>query len=392
MTAKSIRAWYAVHKWTSLVSTVFLLMLCVTGLPLIFYHEIDHALGYAVEPPERAIVDHAASLDAIVAAAADRRPGQVVQFVSRDPEEPEAWYVTLAESVDAVEATAFDMYDARTGDYLNDYPLNQGFMHVMYRLHLDMYAGLGGTLFLGAMGLLLVVSLISGAVIYAPFMSRLEFGTVRRGRSPRLKWLDLHNLLGIATLVWVLVVGATGVINTLSIPIFARWQNTELAAMAGHARGSADADTGARSVERAVATAVSAVQNADVSFVAFPGNPFATPNHFGVFMQGDTPLTSKLLIPVLVEASSGELTAVGTMPWYVSALLLSQPLHFGDYGGLPLKILWALLDVVAIMVLGSGVYLWMNKRNVPARERRRAARLQSQQGHVPVHDRREEVA
>jgi hypothetical protein len=43
-------------------------LLCVTGLPLIFYH--DHALDYAVEPPERPGVDRVASLDAIVAAAA----------------------------------------------------------------------------------------------------------------------------------------------------------------------------------------------------------------------------------------------------------------------------------------------------------------------------------
>ncbi|MFP3941097.1 MAG: PepSY domain-containing protein, partial [Thermoanaerobaculia bacterium] len=52
MTRRTIKAWYLVHKWTSLVSMVFLLLLCVTGLPLIFHHEIDHALGYSVEAPE----------------------------------------------------------------------------------------------------------------------------------------------------------------------------------------------------------------------------------------------------------------------------------------------------------------------------------------------------
>ena len=52
MTQGALRAWIFVHKWTSLISTAFLLLLCVTGLPLIFYHEIDHALGYSVEPPD----------------------------------------------------------------------------------------------------------------------------------------------------------------------------------------------------------------------------------------------------------------------------------------------------------------------------------------------------
>lgn len=50
------------------------------------------------------------------------------------------------------------------------------------------------------------------------------------------------------------------------------------------------------------------------------------------------------------------------MPWYVAALLLSQPLHFGDYRKLPLKIAWAILDVIPIVVLVSGLYLWLKKK------------------------------
>ncbi|MDI9727804.1 PepSY-associated TM helix domain-containing protein [Stutzerimonas stutzeri] len=45
----------------------------------------------------------------------------------------------------------------------------------------------------------------------------------------------------------------------------------------------------------------------------------------------------------------------------VTALQLSEPLHFGDYGGLPLKVLWALLDILTIVVLGSGLYLWLKR-------------------------------
>jgi uncharacterized iron-regulated membrane protein len=42
-------------------------------------------------------------------------------------------------------------------------------------------------------------------------------------------------------------------------------------------------------------------------------------------------------------------------------------LHFGDYGGMPLKIIWALLDLVTLMVLGSGLYLWTARlRRIPA--------------------------
>jgi len=42
--------------------------------------------------------------------------------------------------------------------------------------------------------------------------------------------------------------------------------------------------------------------------------------------------------------------------------LLSQPLHFGDYGGMPLKIIWAILDIITIVLLVTGLYLWLRRR------------------------------
>jgi uncharacterized iron-regulated membrane protein len=55
------------------------------------------------------------------------------------------------------------------------------------------------------------------------------------------------------------------------------------------------------------------------------------------------------------------------MPWYTKALSLSRPLHFGDYGGLLLKLVWLVLDLVTIIVLASGLYLWLTKRESPRR-------------------------
>ncbi len=49
---------------------------------------------------------------------------------------------------------------------------------------------------------------------------------------------------------------------------------------------------------------------------------------------------------------------------------VSRPLHFGDYGGLPLKIIWALLDLITIIVLVSGIYLWAAKRKSSSARRK----------------------
>jgi len=97
---------------------------------------------------------------------------------------------------------------------------------------------------------------------------------------------------------------------------------------------------------------------------------FGSPQHVIVWTKGATPFTARMLQPVLVDANNGENIIAPQVPWYVRALQVSRPLHFGDYGGLPLKTVWALLDLVTIIVLGSGIYLWVAKRRAtPARSR-----------------------
>jgi uncharacterized iron-regulated membrane protein len=104
-----------------------------------------------------------------------------------------------------------------------------------------------------------------------------------------------------------------------------------------------------------------------VAFVAFPGTSFASPHHYGVFLRGGEHVTAKLLKPVLVDATTSQVTDSRELPWYLKTLLVSQPLHFGDYGGLPMQILWALLDIATIVVLVTGLVLWWRKR-APARQ------------------------
>lgn len=77
---------------------------------------------------------------------------------------------------------------------------------------------------------------------------------------------------------------------------------------------------------------------------------------------GDTPLTSCLLKPVLLDAETGVVADTRELPCYLKALFVSQPLHYGDYGGLPLKTIWARLDLFTIVVLGSGLYLCVARR------------------------------
>ena len=369
MKSTTIRRWSFVHTWTSLICTAFLLLLALTGLPLIFHHEIDHLLGDAPVLREMPADSPRLDLQQLVQAAEAHRQGEVVQYLGWEDDEPNGVVaITAATAGTEPNSSHTFMLDARSGEPVAMPSANGGFMMTMLRLHVDLFAGLPGKLLLAFMGLLFVVAIVSGAVLYAPFMRRLEFGTVRRDRSTRTRWLDLHNLIGIVTLTWALVVGVTGVISACADLVIAAWRNESLAAMVEPYRDAPPL------TERAPATrlleiAAQATPGMAPDFIAFPGTRFSSEHHYSVFMKGSSHLTSHLWTPVLIDARTLAVTAIGERPWYMDALAMSQPLHFGDYGGLPMQLLWATLDLLTIIVLGSGLYLWWVRRRAPARQR-----------------------
>jgi uncharacterized iron-regulated membrane protein len=359
---RSLRRWGLVHKWTSLICTVFMLMLCLTGLPLIFHDEIDDLLHEQVRPAAVPKGTPEANIDQAIANALARFPGQVVHFFIWDRDDPNAYLLSINRSFDVDPSTnRIARADAHTAAYLDSPVVTGRFTYIMLKLHTDMFAGLPGKLFLGLMGILFCVAIISGIVVYAPSMRKLKFGTYRSDRPRVVRWLDVHNLAGILLVTWTLVVGATGVINTWADLVIKIWQFGQLAEMTAQYKDKPP-PAHYSSVQAAVDTVRRAEPDMVPAFIAFPGSFFTSKNHYAIFMRGNSPLTSRLLKPALIDVETGKLTDSRDLPWYVAALLLSQPLHFGDYGGLALKIIWAVLDLITIVVLATGLYHWLRRR------------------------------
>lgn len=361
-TSKSLRRWGWTHKWSSIICTVFMLMLCITGLPLIFHHEIDDLLHEEVKAAAAPEGTPLASLDLVVKNSLSKDPGMVPHFLIWDADDANALMVSIGKSLEASPVdNRIVRVGAHTAQYLDAPDVTGRFTYIMLKLHTDMYAGLPGKLFLGFMGILFCVAIISGIVVYAPSMRKLKFGTYRRDRLRVVRWLDIHNITGIVLVMWMLVVGFTGVINTWAELVIKIWQFGQLAEMTAQYKDK-PLPAHPSSIDAAVQVAVKAEPNMKPAFVAFPGTIFSSKSHYAVFMKGNTPLTAKLLKPALIDAETGVLTDSRDLPWYVSTLLISQPLHFGDYGGMPLKIIWAILDIITIAVLITGLYLWLRRR------------------------------
>lgn len=375
MTRSGIRKWYHVHKWSSVISTLFLLMLCVTGLPLIFHDEIDALSGedYEASLPGAPSARAGQPLDVMLGKALAERPGEVPLFMAFSQDSPLLTVTTGPRPDAGVKEMTLLFLDRSTGTSLGPVP-GGGVLDFILKLHTDLLLGLPGMLFLGTIGLTFVLSLVSGAVLYAPFMRKLRFGTLRTAKNKRVGRIDQHNFVGIATLAWAMVIGLTGAINAFADPLTESWQNGEVARMAATHAGEAPlAPEEYGSLDRAMASAKSALPGRSPQFIGFPGGAWSSGHHYAIFFQGDRPLTSHLLTPALVEARTGDLTDARAMPLLNRALMISKPLHFGDYGGLPLKVIWALLTLATIWVLWTGLLLWL--RRSPGEVERRVAEI-----------------
>lgn len=362
------------HRWTSLVATLPFLVLCLTGTVLIFHDEIDAALG--VVPVSRAgdmrVADSLATL-------AREVPDQRVLSIGLDPVGHPG--VMLAVVADPQE-TGFDRarllyFELASGRLLGgDEDPADTFTGFMLEFHAEWFLGPIGRLLGALIGLLVVMSLVSSLVIYAPYMKKLAFGTIRRTRGARLTQLDLHNLIGAVVIGWALTVSVTGFLIGFSTIALGVWQVTDLAEVRRELAGTPPVDvrnppvTAAQAIDAALKGAPA---DWGVSSVIYPGTDYTTPSHYGVLTSGSEGLDARLIKATLVDAQSGEVTRRIDLPAYLQAIFVSEPLHFGDYGGMPLKLLWTICNLLTLFIVANGAWLFFDRRRTRGLAQERAA-------------------
>ncbi len=121
--------------------------------------------------------------------------------------------------------------------------------------------------------------------------------------------------------------------------------------------------TNLSTIDRAVQQAERGEPGRRWSIVALPGSDLASPRHYTVLLQGGTGIEARVLTMALVDAKDPTHADAHQLPIYLRALLLSEPLHFGNYGGLPLKLVWTLFGLATLGLSASGVRtFWTGRR------------------------------
>ena len=91
------------------------------------------------------------------------------------------------------------------------YPAISSFVHTIHVLHTRLGLESGGVAALAFVCTLILVSLISGIILYGPFMRGSSFGEIRSFPAHR-KWMDIHKMTGMLTGMWAVVLTASGIL------------------------------------------------------------------------------------------------------------------------------------------------------------------------------------
>lgn len=363
---KKTSRWYKanlwIHRWVSLIVALPFAILCITGLILIFHEEIDHLLGSA---PKVEQIDGQQSrplIDSLIVAQQTYPKEQIIS-TTIDPEHlPGMLIIGMAKEGAGFNDARWLYADIAQAKLVDQPDFDKTFTGFLLELHAQWFLGIIGEIIGALIALLVLLSLISGVVVYAPYIRKFLFGIIRFRKGKRLLQLDLHNLIGSMVLGWAFIVTLTGVLLGLGTVAIGLWQMTELSQLQQQYQHNSVQQLPPANIDQIYASAAQAAQDWQPTIVLFPGTEYSTQQHYMVLMEGTQAFDKNMLQLALIDANTFQVAEVLQLPVYLKAILVSQPLHYGDYGGMPLKILWSICTLFTLFITINGAWLWWAKR------------------------------
>lgn len=382
MSPRTTRWLHAVHKWTGLLIGVNVLLFSVSAAYLLIdeiVHQtlhhghtagtapLDPALRLPIQPTIDRLQTHFAPVQGVVGRVAPGHfQGDVDQFLvvaaggflgfERDPS---SGALTLTRGVlpegippigeaGAVSKTAKASFAERVSQFMLD-------------LHAHLLIEFWGSLIVGALGVVFLISTITGWMIYGPFMKALVFGAIRRGKTLSMPMADLHKLVGMAALAFNLLMAITGIGLTFGVfgiqfQIRADLQKSE--ELTGRFQKAAPLP----SFETVWAEAQALYPNQYVTRIDFPVEGAIQGNRVYASFSEPDPRNPGLLPSIgIVTAEETPRAQPYPLVWWMKAILVGARLHTGALGGNLVLLVYLLLSLSAGLLSISGYVMYISK-------------------------------
>ncbi|WP_373997591.1 PepSY-associated TM helix domain-containing protein [Bdellovibrio bacteriovorus] len=357
MKSRFFKLFYKIHIYAGFFVAIHLFVFITTGAVLLFKDEIEGGESHA----EHHEAIQLPALDAHLQKILARYPTDRPLAFNIEESDPDVAQIRMGLNGSKMFRESRRVYfNIHTGEEVAAPQKTSSLMDFILRLHRELLMGSNGKIYVGFVGLLYAFVLISGFFIYGNFAKKTQFGEVRQNTS-RMFNSDLHRFLGMSIFAWGLMIALTGLLLGVSSTLIKVFQYSELQKLTAQYPEAPEPPYA--SLDLVLAEAQKALPGTSFDYLAFPNSQFSPPGHFLVLMHGNTAWTERLVELVVVDAVSGKLTEVRSLPWYLKAAMLSEPLHFGNYGGLFLKIVWLILSVISLFLPISGLYIWWDRRS-----------------------------
>lgn len=377
--SRTRRALFQLHLWIGLLLGVYVLLICVSGSVLVFAPQLGAAahasLRTVPEPLFRAAAERGARVltpGEALQAVRHALPGRPLLNLQVAPSPRHAHIVGLLEGRDYRVAFVHPF----TGQVSAPVHGRGAVIGWLEGLHSNFFQGRTGRVVNGIGGLLMAFLAVSGAVVWWPGRGRVR-------RALQVDWragwkrvvFDLHNALGIWLLLPVLLLALTGAYFTWPQAYRAAIDRVSPVTRPPVLRSTPpSASAQPLSVDTVVAAARTHVPDLPWLRVDLPGHaraPFtvvATPTAAGDLRDGAMVSLDQYSGALLGLRRGDDARTTGDrlVAWI-------PPLHTGHFGGMAVHVTWAVLGLVPVGLLATGVLMWWHRVIQPWR--RRARRL-----------------
>ncbi|HTF95133.1 MAG TPA: PepSY-associated TM helix domain-containing protein [Cellvibrio sp.] len=361
----AVRASLKAHSGLGLFIAALLYLVCITGVISVFYPDIERWEQANISEPKNydpAIVQKA--LENLLAWHKHTNPhAKTFEDVWVTLPTVEMPRFSVGGQIPPIEAQFFVNADGSLGE-----KVDHEWTHFIVKLHYALtIPGIWGMVLVGIIGMILVSMVISGIAAH-PTIFKNAF-SLRVNRGFRQQQIDLHNRIGVWSTPFILAIAITGALIGLSQILLVAFASTFY-------KGDTTAITNALYMPHPEPTNVAApFMNVAPVLEKFSQEHTALlPYYFSIHFPETTAQTLEIgaYLPdrlVWYEAfqfnSQGEqIKRLGWSDGDVGTQIYASTyrLHFGHFGGLPIKILYALLGLGMGYLCVTGMNIWFRRQ------------------------------
>ncbi|SMH40187.1 PepSY-associated TM helix domain-containing protein [Azospirillum agricola] len=349
------RLWFLWHSWLAMPIWAFLFFICVTGTVAV----VSTELMWLVDPSMRASGEgEPLPPSALIAAAEKAAPDGRVTSLS--------WggsHMAVGARMAMPDGTFTTAWINPVSGVVQGLSTGNSFRQFFRALHGWLMTFPVGWYLVSAMAVPLVGSLVTGLVVYKKFWKSFYQPRIRWKQAPRVMWGDLHRVAGTWSIWFIAVIAVTSLwflIYMALIHLGMGLGGSKPPVMLARDQIPVAAASPKPDADAILATAMATLPDMRLRFLGLPGTAYDPATVIGT--SGQVPLlpdfirinpfdASVIVVEGGLDGASGiELTRT-----------IMRALHTGDFGGLPIKLIWFAFGALMSTLIFSGMLIWMKR-------------------------------